>query len=121
MDRPIQSIEWKRPDDDHPTDVTDAVDEAYVSSTPHPDDAIENPKGYSVKLTLKPDSTAFANALQEALMNFETAEVSLRLDGVDERLSEVPVGVSKMPHLGEQNEAELGVKPEGHDKFHEYF
>lgn len=48
MDRSIQSIEWKRPNDDHPTDVTDAVTEAYVSSTPHPDDAIDHPKGYSV-------------------------------------------------------------------------
>jgi hypothetical protein len=121
MDRPIQTIEWKRPDDDHPTDVTDAVTEAYVSSTPHPDDAIDHPKGYSVKLTLKSDSTAFAKELQEALMNFETAEVSLHLEDVDTPISNVPVGISKMPHLGEQNEAELGIKPEGHDKFHDHF
>lgn len=54
-------------------------------------------------------------------MNFETAEVSLRLEGVDASISNVPVGVSKMPHLGEQNEAELGVKPDSHDKFHDHF
>lgn len=121
MNRDIRSIEWKRPNGDTATDVTEAIEDVIVSSTPHPDEEMPHPKGYSVKMTLKPDSTAFADELQEALMNFETAEVTLHLEGVDDPISNVPVGVSKMPHLGEQNEAELGVKPDGHEQFHPYF
>lgn len=121
MDKPLRSIEWKSPDAETYTDVTDAIENGVVSSTPHPDEAVNRPKGYSVKMTLKPDSTAFAESLQDALLNVEPAEVTVRLDGVDAPVTDVPVGVSKVPHLGEQNEAELGVQPEGHDQFHEYF
>jgi hypothetical protein len=121
MERAIRSIRWKRPEAESATDVTDAVEEAVLSATPHPDDDVDEPKGYSVKLRLKPGSSAFAEDIQEALMNFETAEVTIRLDGVDEPIANVPVGVSKMPHLGEQNAAEFGVKPEGHERLHPYF
>lgn len=102
-------------------DVTDAITDGIVSATPHPDPEVKVPKGYSVQLTLKPDSDAFADVLQEALMSLDPPRVSLRLDGADEIISDVPVGVTKVPHLGVQNEAELSVKPEAHDKFHIYF
>lgn len=121
MDRPIRSITWMPPDADTARDVTDAIEAGVVSSTPHPDDAIDRPKGYSVELTLTPDSAAFASELRDALLSVDPAEVTLRLEGVDEAISGVPVGVSKVPHLGEQNEAELSVKPEGHDRFHPHF
>jgi len=121
MDRPIRSLEWKRPTDDQYTDVTDALVEGVVSATPHPDEAIDRPKGYSVELTLRPDSTAFADELQAALLDMEAPRVILQLEGVETPISDVPVGVSKVPDLGERNDAELSVKPEGHARFHEYF
>jgi hypothetical protein len=120
MDRPLRAIAWKAPDADHYTDVTDAVESAVVSATPHPDDAVDRPKGYSVKLTLRPDSTAFADALQETLLAVDPAAVSLEFEDGD-AVSDVPVGVTRVPHLGEQNEAELSVKPEGHDALHPHF
>lgn len=121
MNRPIQSLTWSPPNADTAIDVTDAIDHGIVSSTPHPDEGIDRPKGYSIQLTLKPDGAAFAKELQDALMSLDPPRVSLRLEGVDAPLSDVPVGVSKVPHLGEQNEAELSVKPDGHDQFHEHF
>ena len=121
MDRPIRALAWKRPSDDQFTDVTDALEKGVVSATPHPDEAIEHPKGYSVELTLRPDSTAFADALQAALLDVEPARVTLRLDGVEAPIAEVPVGVTKVPDLGRRNDAEFSVKPEGHDQFHPHF
>lgn len=121
MEKAIRSIRWTSPDADTATDVTDAVENGVVSATPHPDDAIDRPKGYTVQLTLKPDSDPFAEELQEALLSLDPPEVTLHLEGVDEPISDVPVGVTKVPHLGEQNEAELSVKPEGHDQLHSHF
>jgi len=121
MQKTIQAIEWKRSDDETPTDVTDAIEEGVVSATPHPDDEIDRPKGYSLKLILKPDSNAFAAELQEALLDVEPAIVRLRLDGVDESISNVPVNVSKVPYPGDQNVAEMGVPPDGHDRLHPHF
>jgi hypothetical protein len=121
MSRSIQQIKWKRASDDSYTDITDAVDEGVLAATPHPDDAIDRPKGYSVRLTLAPDSTALANALQDALLDVDPARVTLHLEGVDEPISSLPVSVSKVPHLGTQNTAELGVPSEGHDALHAHF
>jgi hypothetical protein len=121
MDRSIRTLAWKRPDDDPFTDVTDALEEGVVSATPHPDEAVDRPKGYSIELTLRPESTAFADALRAALLDVEPALVTLRLDDVDAPISEVPVGVTKVPDLGRRNDAELSVKPEGHDQFHAHF
>jgi hypothetical protein len=120
-ERPIHSIEWTGPDAEAPTDVTDAVTDAHVAATPHPDPDVAEPKGYSIVLTLRPDSTAFADALQDALVAFDPITVSLRLAGADAAITDLPVGVTRVPHLGEQNEAELSVKPEGHDRLHPYF
>jgi hypothetical protein len=121
MRRSIESIEWTRPGADTATDVTSAIEEGVVTATPHPDDAIDEPKGYTVKLALHPDQARLAKEFQEALMAVEPATVSLHLDGVDEPIRNVPVGVSKVPYPGEQNVAELSVKPEGHDAFHAHF
>ena len=121
MDRPIRILSWTAPDADQPTDVTEAVTEAVLSATPHPDETVDRPKGYSIVLTLKPDSTAFAEALQEALVAFDPMSVSLQLEGTDAVIEDLPVGVTRVPHLGEQNEAEFSVKPEGHDKLHPHF
>lgn len=121
MDRPIRTLHWTAPDAHQPTDVTDAVETAVLSATPHPDENIDRPKGYSVVLTLKPDSTAFAGELQDALVAFDPATVTLKLEDSDAPISDLPVGVSKVPHPGEQNEAELSVKPEGHDQLHPHF
>ncbi|PSQ97788.1 MAG: hypothetical protein BRD55_01230 [Bacteroidetes bacterium SW_9_63_38] len=121
MDRPIRTLHWTAPDADQPTDVMEAVTEAVLSATPHPDENIDRPKGYSVILTLAPDRTAFAEELQQALMALDPATVTLELDDADARISDLPVGVSKVPYPGEQNEAELSVKPEGHEKLHPYF
>jgi hypothetical protein len=121
MERSIQSIAWTGPDAETPTDVTDAVTDAHVSATPHPDNAIDAPKGYSIVLTLAPDSTAFAEELQGAIVAFDPMGVSLQLEGADAAVENLPVGVTRVPHLGEQNEAELSVKPEGHEKLHPYF
>lgn len=121
MNRSIRSIQWKQPGEESATDVTDAIEEGVVSSTPHPDPEVDDPKGYSVQLTLKPDSSAFADVLQDAMMTLDPPRVSLQIDGVEDAISNVPVGVTKVPHLGVQNEAELSVKPEAHDQFHEYF
>jgi hypothetical protein len=121
MNRPIRTLHWTAPDADHSTDVTDAVETAVLSATPHPDETVDRPKGYSVVLTLKPDSTAFADELQEALVAFDPATVTLELEGTDTPVSDLPVGVSKVPHPGEQNDAELSVKPEGHEQLHPYF
>ena len=54
-------------------------------------------------------------------MSLDPPTVTIQLEGVDEPIADVPVGVSKVPHLGEQNEAELSVKPEGHDHVHPHF
>jgi hypothetical protein len=121
MEKAIRSIAWTNPDADAATDVTDAIEDGVVSATPHPDDAIDRPKGYTVRLTLTPDSEAFADELQEALLSLDPPTVTVRLEGVDAPIENVPVGVSKVPHLGEQNEAELSVKPDGHDQFHPHF
>ena len=59
--------------------------------------------------------------LQDALLSVDPASVTVRLDGVDAAIEDVPVGVTKVPHLGEQNDAELSVKPEGHAHFHPHF
>jgi hypothetical protein len=120
MSMRIQSITWQRPDDDAPTDVTDAIAEGVVSPTPHPDDDIDHPKGYSLKLTLKSEEADFAEDIQQALMDVEPAIVTVRLDGADGILK-LPVSVSKVPYPGEQNMAEMGVKPEAHDQLHPYF
>lgn len=120
MQKPIRSLKWKRPNDESATDVTDAIQEGIVSATPHPDDDIDRPKGYSLRLTLKPDRTDFAESLRNALMDVEPATVTIRLDGVDEPIADVPVNVSKVPYPGDQNVAEMGVPPEGHDKLHSY-
>jgi hypothetical protein len=120
MSMRIQSITWQRPDDDAPTDVTDAIAEGVVSPTPHPDDDIDHPKGYALKLTLKPDETDFAEDIQQALMDVEPSIVTVRLDGADGILK-LPVSVSKVPYPGEQNTAEMGVKPEAHEELHPYF
>ena len=121
MEKRIRRIEWKRPTDDAFTDITDRLSGAVVSATPHPDDEIDRPKGYSLKLTLRDDSTDLADALQAALMDLEPARATLTLEGVDDPITDVPVSVSRVPYPGEQNVAELGVKPEGHDAFHPYF
>jgi hypothetical protein len=121
MDRPIRTIEWHPPGTDTPRDVTDDIETGVVSATPHPDDAVDDPKGYSVKLTLTSDAEAFAEELQDALLSVDPAAVTVYLEGVDNPIPDMPVGVTKVPHLGEQNEAELSVKPEGHGQLHPYF
>jgi hypothetical protein len=121
MDRSIRSIEWRPPGTDTARDVTGAIETGVVSATPHPDEAVDEPKGYSVKLTLSPDAETFAGELQDALLSVDPAAVTVYLDGTDEPVSDVPVGITKVPHLGEQNEAELSVKPDGHDLFHPHF
>lgn len=121
MRRRIQSIEWARPGADAPTNLTDAIEEGIVTATPHPDDDVDEPKGYTVHLTLESDQTALAEQFQEALLDVEPSTVTLQLEGVDEPIREVPVGVTKVPYPGDQNDAELSVKPEGHEAFHEHF
>lgn len=121
MDRPIRAIEWRPPGADTARDVTDDIETGVVSATPHPDDAVDEPKGYSVKLTLTVDAEAFADELQDALLSVDPAAITVHLDGVDAAIESVPVGVTKVPYPGEQNEAELSVKPEGHDQFHPHF
>ena len=121
MERRIESIAWKRSDSDQFTELSDAVERAVLSATPHPDDSIDEPKGYAVKLVLSTGSDALASELQEALMDLEPATVRLQLADTSAAISEVAVGVSKVPHLPDQNEAELSVKPEAHATLHEYF
>jgi hypothetical protein len=121
MPRSIQQIEWKRASDDAYTDITAAIEEGSLSATPHPDDTVDRPKGYSVRLTLKPDSTALAEALRDALLDMDPARMIVHLDGVEAPIRDLPVSVSKVPHLGTQNTAELGVPPEGHDQLHDHF
>jgi len=121
MPRSIQHITWKRSDAAKYTDITDAIVEGSLSATPHPDAEVNRPKGYSITLRLKPESTALADALQAALLDVEPARITIRLAGADAPISALPVSVSKVPHLDDQPIAELGVPPEGHDKLHEYF
>jgi hypothetical protein len=121
MPRSIRHIEWKRSDAPAYTDVTAAIEEGTVSATPHPDPEINLPKGYSVTLTLNPDSTGFADELQDALLDMEPARVIVHLEGLDAPIRDLPVSVSKVPYPGDQNTAELGVPPEGHDQLHKYF
>lgn len=117
----IRSIKWKRASNDSYADVTDAIEDGVVSATPHPDDSVEQPKGYSVTLTLKPDSTVLADELQEALLDVDPARLTVQLEGSEESIEDLPVSVSKVPYPGDQNVAELGVPPAGHDRLHEYF
>jgi hypothetical protein len=121
MPRSIQQIKWKRSEEASYTDITGAIEEGFVSATPHPDEEIDRPKGYSVTLTLTPESTGLAESLQAALMDVDPAEMIVHLEGAEEPITELPVSVSKVPHPGDQNVAELGVPPEGHDKLHEHF
>lgn len=121
MPQPIRQIAWKRPSEDAFTDVTDLIEEGSVSATPHPSPEVDHPKGYTVTLTLKPDSTAFADELQAALLDVEPSKLTLLLDGLAEPIENLPVSVSKVPYPGDQNTAELGVPPEGHDLLHEHF
>lgn len=121
MPRSIQQLKWKRASDGAYTDITDAVAEGVLSATPHPDDTIDRPKGYSIRLTLKPSSTKLAEDLREALLDVEPARRTVYLEDIEEPVSDLPVSVSKVPHLGTQNTAELGVPPEGPDKLHAYF
>lgn len=119
-DRPIRSIKWKRPGADSFSDITDAIEEGVVSATLHPDESIDRPKGYSVRLVLKDESTELAEELQQALLDMEPSTLVVRLEG-EETPVDIPVSVSKVPYPGEQNIAEMGVPPEGHDTLHEYF
>ena len=121
MPRAIQQIAWKRSSETDYTDITDAIVDGTVSATPHPDPDIDRPKGYSVTLTLKPDSTALADALQDALLDMDPATLRLHLEGLDAPITDLPVNVSKVPHLGTHNTAEMGVPPEGHDLLHTCF
>jgi len=121
MDRSIQSIEWRRSNEASTTDVTNAIEEGVVCATPHPDDAINEPKGYSIQLTLAPDSDTLAAELQEALLDIDPARITLHLDDVERPIRNLPVSVSKVPYPGDQNVAELGVPPEGHDQLHPHF
>lgn len=120
-ERTIRSIEWKRAGTDSYANVTDAIEHGVVSATPNPNDHVDRPKGYSVTLTLKPDSTALADELQEALLDVEPARLTVQLEGSEAPIEDLPVSVSKVPHPGDQNVAELGVPPEGHDLLHEHF
>jgi hypothetical protein len=125
MERPIQSITWKRADDEQPTDVTDRIASGVLIAKPHPDDDIEDPKGYTVKLTLRADSQAFAEALQHALMDLDPPRVTLQLEGLAAPVEDLPVNVSKVPYPGDGDDAqpvaEMGVKPEAHERLHEHF
>ncbi|PSQ88374.1 MAG: hypothetical protein BRD30_07215 [Bacteroidetes bacterium QH_2_63_10] len=121
MPHSIRQIEWKRSSEDAFTDITDAIDAGTVSATPHPDPEVDRPKGYSITLTLRPDSTELADELQAALLDVDPARVNLHLDGLDEPLQDLPVSVSKVPYPGDQNTAELGVPPEGHGTLREHF
>jgi hypothetical protein len=121
MPRSIRQIAWKRAEDASYTDITDAIEEGSTSATPHPDAEVDQPKGYSITLTLKPDSTALADDLQAALLDLEPAELTVYLDGLDEPVEDVPVSVSKVPYPGDQNTAELGVPPDGHEQLHERY
>lgn len=120
MERALRRVQWKRPDWDAYADVTDAVENAVVSATPYPDEGIDRPKGYSVLLRLRPDSTELAAEIRRALMSFETVQLTLEFEAGEE-VAGIPAGVSKMPHLGEQNTAEFSVKPDGHDLLREHF
>lgn len=120
-ERAIHSIEWKRAGAGSYTNVTDAIEEGVVSATPHPDDSVDRPKGYSVTLTLKPDSTDLADEFQEALLDVEPARITVQLEGSEAPIEDLPVSVSKVPYPGDQNVAEMGVPPEGHDLLHEHF
>ena len=121
MPRSIQHIEWKRSGATTYTDVTGAIEKGSVSATPHPDPDVDRPKGYSVTLILRPDSTEFADELQTALLDVDPAEVNVLLDGLDDPIHELPVSVSKVPYPGDQNTAELSAPPEGHEALHKYF
>jgi len=121
MAHSIQHLEWKRSDATEYTDVSDTIETGNVSATPHPDPEIDQPKGYTMTLTLKPDSTDFADALQEALLDMDPARVNVQLEDIDAPIRGLPVSVSKVPYPGDQNTAELGVPPEGHDLLHECF
>lgn len=94
----IQSIHWKRAHDAAPTDVTETIQEGTISATRHPDDNVAEPKDYTVTLTLDPDSAAFAEALEEALLDVQTSQVTDELVGVDEPVDNTPVSVSKGPY-----------------------
>ena len=120
MPQSIRQIEWKRSSATDYIDITDAIEQGSVSATPHPNEDIDRPKGYSVTLTLTPNSTALADDLQAALLDVEPAEINILLEGDEEPIRGLPVSVSKVPHLDTQNTAELGVPPEGHDRLHEH-
>ncbi|MFB6273645.1 MAG: hypothetical protein ABEL51_12195 [Salinibacter sp.] len=117
----IQHLEWKRSDETEYTDVTGAIEKGSVSATPHPDPDVDRPKGYSLTLKLTPDSTDFADALQDALLDIDPAYVTVHLEGLDVPIESLPVSVSKVPYPGDQNTAELGIPPDGHDLLHEHF
>ena len=121
MPRSIPRIEWKRSSEANYTDVTEAIEARTVSATPHPDPEIEQPEGYAVTLTLKPDRTDFADELQTTLLDIEPARGTLHLEGVDAPITDLSISVSKVPYPGEQDVAELGVPPESHNKLHEHF
>lgn len=120
MEYTIRTVEWKRAQDDEAVDVTDALDAAVLSPTPHPDPDVNRPKGYTIKLTLKPDRTSLASEFQEAMLDLDPPTVSLTLQGHDDTLRALSVNVSKVPYPGDQNVAELGIKPEDHDRVHDY-
>ena len=128
MERPIHSIQWQRAGAESPIDITDQLDEAVVSATPHPDENVNRPKGYTVKLTLKPESASLAQELQEALMDVENGRLTVRLADTDEPAT-VPARISKVPYLDddaadiprEQRVAELPIPSEGHDQLHDHF
>lgn len=121
LPKEIQSIQWKRTHDESRTDVTNAVREATISATPHPDESIAEPKGYTVTLTLDPDNTAFAQALEEALLDVQAPEVTVEFAGVDAPVNDIPVSVTKVPYLPDQCVAELSVTPEGQERLHSHF
>ena len=111
MPHSIQRIKGKRSSETDHTDVTDAVEADTVSATPHPDPEIDRPRSYSVTLTLTPQATALADELREALLDMDPARMVVDLEGADVPIEDLPVSVSKAPHLGTQNTAELGAPP----------
>jgi hypothetical protein len=121
MSRSLHRLKWKRAGDETYADITDAIVEGTVSATPHPDPNTDRPKGYSVILTLHPESTGLAGDLQSALLDVNPVRLTFQMEGADAPITDLPASVSKVPHLDDQPNAELGIPPEGHDKLRAHF
>lgn len=84
--RPADGIKWKRPEADSYTDPSDALERGTCYVTVNHPNFASKIKRVRLKITLDEDRSDLEDDLQDAATSNEHLDVSLSLEGIDERL-----------------------------------